>query len=116
MRVALKITSDGTIPTGKEAVTVRAFRSTRASMPGDWPKLGWVMYANPSGATAMPNGPPGSAIRATVPSPPGTGRVVTSPFVFSSVGVEQPTASVAPIAAAIRIVGSRLMRPSHEMG
>src|SRR5438552_2409226 len=71
------------------------------------------MYANPSAATAMPNGPPGSAMRATVPSPPGTGPVVRARVEFWSVGEEQPTASATPIAAAVRIVGSRLMRPSH---
>src|SRR3989442_6884068 len=67
------------------------------------------MYANPSSATAMPSGPLGSAIRSTVPLPGGTGRSAAIGPV--SVGEEQPTASIMPIATTVREVASRIMEP-----
>src|SRR5947209_16474339 len=72
------------------------------------------MYANPSWATATPSSGPARAMRATVPSPDGPGRLAEVGPV--SVGDEQPTASVAPIATATRIVDSRLMRPFTDWG
>src|SRR6059036_490191 len=71
------------------------------------------MYANPASATAMPRGALGSVMRATVPSPRPIGRSAdTGPV---SVGVEQPSASVAPSATAPLIVVNRFMRPFSEL-